>query len=219
MLPLTKSVPKCLLKINGKTILQHQIDILKKCGIENIVIVAGHNSENIERLYGKELKFIFNPFDGVSGMAMSLWLAKDDFDGDVLVIYSDVLFNENIVKKLLNCPGTVSLAVDKNSVDMEAEKVKIKDDSIIEISKTEIAVDEADAEFIGLIKFRKDLKEVVGTELRVLAQDDINSYLIDLIRNIINKGIKIIPCDVTDELWIDIDFPEDLEKAKGLNFI
>ena len=54
MLPLTKNMPKCLLKLNKKTILQHQIDILKKCGIKNIVIITGHHAEKIEKLYGKK---------------------------------------------------------------------------------------------------------------------------------------------------------------------
>lgn len=61
MLPLTKNMPKCLLKINGKTILQHQIDVLKKCGIKEIVIITGHEAEKIEKLYGKNLKYVFNP--------------------------------------------------------------------------------------------------------------------------------------------------------------
>ena len=219
MLPLTKTLPKCLLKIDGKSILQHQIDVLKKCGIKNIVIITGHNIKKIEDSCGKGFKYIFNPFDNVSGMAMSLWLAKDEFNDNVLVIYSDVLFNENLVKKLLGCKGEISLAIDKSSVDMEAAKVKIRNDSVVEISKTNISVENADGEFIGLIKFNKSLKKIVAEELEILARTNINSYLIDLIRNIINRDVKVIPCDITGDLWIDIDFPEDLKKAKELDFV
>jgi choline kinase len=214
MLPLTKDTPKCLLKINDRTILQHQVDVLRKCGIKDIVVVAGHRSEKIEDACGKELKVLFNPFDLVSGMIMSLWIAKDELTDDALVIYSDVLFVEEIIKKLLECKGDVSLAVDGNQVDLEAEKVKIKDGFVTKVSKTNIGIENSDGEFIGLAKFKKKSMEAVIEELDSLARSNINAYLIDLIMKIIDRGVKVSPCDITGKLWLDIDFPEDLENAR-----
>lgn len=219
MLPLTKNIPKCLLKIKEKTILQHQINVLKSCGVKDIVIIIGHGAKEFEELYEKDLKYVFNPFYKVSGMLMSLWVAKAELDDDILLIYSDVLFNEKIIKKLLDCEGDISLAVDKGSVDWEAEKVKIKNGVIVNISKTDIDIGGADGEFIGLIKFKKNLNKVVVEELETLARSNINAYLIDLIKNIITGGAKVLPCDITGELWTDIDFPEDLEKIEELNFV
>jgi choline kinase len=219
MLPLTKDKPKCILEIKGKKILQHQIDVLKKCGVKNIVVITGHEAEKIEKEYGKELNYVFNPFYNVSGMLITLWTARNELDDDILLMYSDILFNEKIIKKILDCEGDIALAVDTSTVDKEAEKVIIENGLILEISKTNFDVKQADAEYIGLAKFSKKGAKILIKEMERAVRKNINTYFIETIKNIINKNIKIMACDITGEKWIDIDFPEDLERAKNLHFV
>ena len=44
----TENLPKCMLNFNGKTLIQHQIDTLRECGITDIIIVKGHVPEKIQ---------------------------------------------------------------------------------------------------------------------------------------------------------------------------
>ncbi|HSO10149.1 MAG TPA: sugar phosphate nucleotidyltransferase, partial [Desulfoprunum sp.] len=50
LLPMTATLPKCLLPVQGKTIIEWQIDELHKCGIDDITVVVGYNADKVENL-------------------------------------------------------------------------------------------------------------------------------------------------------------------------
>ena len=88
LLPLTKDIPQCLLEVNNKTILERQVGTLKKAGIDDIIVITGYLSDKIEKLE-KELgiKTFFNPFYDVSGMALTLWVAKRELENGFIFLY------------------------------------------------------------------------------------------------------------------------------------
>jgi len=102
LLPLTKEIPQCLLKIGKKTILEIQIDNLRKVGIDDIIVITGYFSEKVESLCKKiKTKTLFNPFYDISGTALTLWVAREELKEGFVFLYSDILFDESIVKGLL----------------------------------------------------------------------------------------------------------------------
>lgn len=216
LLPLTKDKPLSLLKINEKTVIEHQIESLKSSGIDEIVVVTGHCAEQLENALGEGVKYIFNPFFRVSGVAMSLWIAKNEMDKDFIFLYGDVLFDKEIVKKLVECEGDICLVVDKKTLDEESEKVKTENGLVTEISKTDIKKEEAYGEFIGLAKFTRNGCKYLIDELDKVAREDINAYFIAVLQKLLKRNIKMTFCEVKNEKWADIDFKEDLEKAKKL---
>src|SRR5215470_17000799 len=98
--------PKCLIKVDDKTILDHQIDGLSRAGIEQIAIVVGYEKEQIIRhVQGRlglsqkpKVDFIENPAFAITNNIYSLWLAQDWIGGDGFVcLNADVILDARIL--------------------------------------------------------------------------------------------------------------------------
>jgi len=212
LLPLTKNMPQSMLKIGKKTILEMQIQNIKKSGIKDIIVVTGHISEKLEKFCEKlGIKTIFNPFYNLSGTALSLWIAKEEMKGGFLFLYSDVLFSPNIINGMLKFNGDICLAIKKGEFREEAEKVSEVDGKIKKISK--IHENKENGEFIGIAKFLDNGAKKLTEELQNVVKKDLNTSFIELIDNLIKKGEIVTVYDIKDSQFIDIDFPEDLKKA------
>lgn len=215
LLPLTKDTPQCLLKVGEKTILELQIQTLKKAGIEEIIVVTGHLSDKVERFCDqKKVKFLYNPFYEVSGMAASLWVAKQEMKDDFIFLYSDILFEATTLEELIKKQTDICLAIKKNGLRDEAEKVTEKDDLITNIGKAKTEKD--NGEFIGLAKFSKSGSEKLIKILDKKVKQNLNTTFIELISELINKEEVVNSCDIKNSNFIDIDFPEQIEEAKKI---
>ena len=214
LLPLTKETPQCLLEVNGKTILEMQIDILKKGGIRDVVVVTGYLSEKVEEFCNKKkIKTLFNPFYDVSGMALTLWVAKEELNDGFVFVYSDILFDSGIVDGILKNKGDICLAINKDGLREEAEKVIEKEGIINKVSKAKMEGE--NGEFIGIAKFSSKGAENVIAEIDAMAKGSLSISFIRVIDRIIADGNKVNAFDIGDSKFIDIDFPDDLKKAEG----
>jgi len=215
LLPFTKDSPQCLLKIGQKTILERQIEFLKKGGIEEITIITGYLSEKIEKISNSlAIKTLFNPFYDVSGMALTLWIAKEELKRGFIFLYSDILLDPKLVKGLLENRGDICLAIKKDGIREEAEKVIEKDGYLESISK--IKRSRENGEFVGIAKFSEIGAKKLIVELDRIAEININSSFIDVIEGLINKNERINTYDIKNMQFVDIDFPADLKKAEEL---
>lgn len=216
LLPLTKDVPQCMLKVGKKTILELQIESLKKAGVEDIIVITGCLSEKLEKFCSKlEIKTLFSPFYEVSGMALSLWVVKDALKNEFIFLYSDVLFEPRIIKELLRNKGDVCLVIKKEIPREEAEKVIEKEEVIKSASKAITGGE--NGEFIGIAKFSSTGTERLIKELEEIARTDLNASFIKVIDSLIKKReIIVTSCNIKNAQFIDIDFPKDLEKAEKL---
>lgn len=216
--PLTNDLPKCLLKLNSITILEHQIKNLKECGIHEIIIVVGHKSNKIKAFLKKDsldIKIIKNKDYFNTNNLFSLWLAKDYFEDGFICINSDVIFDINILKQLLRSEGDICLAVDKKECNAEDMKVKVNDIFIKKIGKR-LDNDEIYGEFIGISKFTK---QGVNSLIQAFSEISLNmikkSYLANIIQKIINDDHKIHMIEINRKFWTEIDFIEDLNEIKS----
>lgn len=217
LLPLTKEIPQPLLKVGKKAILEHQIDLLKHVGVNDIVVITGYLSEQIEIFCkSKNVKTVFNPFYEVSGMALTLWSVKNYIKDDFLFLYSDILFDYKVLVDLMKKDDDICLAIKKNGLREEAEKV-IESDGLIEnVTKSEISGE--NGEFIGLAKFSKQGSVKLLNMLDIVAKINLKARFIDLIDRLIVSGERIAAFDIEKNKFIDIDFSDDLKNAKKLFF-
>jgi choline kinase len=213
--PLTNSTPQPLLKINGKPILDIQIASLKRIGIKEITIITGHLSEKVENHCQKKgINTFFNPFYEVSGTAMTLWIAKQELKNGFLFLYSDVLFDSDIMGGILNSKKDIVLAIKKDGLRDEAEKVNEVNNIIKNLSKNEM--DKVNAEFIGLAKFSKSGAAKLLIEIDKAAKTNLNASFIALINKLIEKNELVTAYDIKEAQFIDVDFPDDLDKANEI---
>jgi len=232
---LTEGKPKGLLEINGKSIIQRQIELFKKYNINDIIIITGpHKEFDISNVtYVEDTNYENHDVLG------SLMAASNFLNGEVLTCYSDVLFNEEILKQILNFNGEIGIPIDldweKNYVDRiqhprsEADNVILKDTTILKIKKN-ISVcnsNEMIGEFLGSIIFSENGSKIFVEKYNELEKTHhgnfhnaislSKAYLTDMIQELINNNVKIEPI-LIDGKWIEIDTPEDLIKAQKLFF-
>src|SRR5262245_978783 len=94
----THDRPKCLLPVGGKTLLDHQLDSLRLCGVTDITIVKGYLAEKIDRP-GTTTRL--NDEYANNNILCSLFYAEDQLQGDVIVSYSDIFYGPRVVTELL----------------------------------------------------------------------------------------------------------------------
>ena len=166
-------------------------------------------------------------------------VASNFLNGEVLTCYSDVLFNEEILKQILNFNGEIGIPIDldweKNYVGRiqhpksEADNVILKDTAILEIRKNipNCNSNEVIGEFLGPIIFSENGAKIFVekyNKLKKTHQGNFHNaislskaYLTDMIQELINNNIKIEPILIHGK-WMEIDTPEDLRKAQKLFF-
>lgn len=103
--PLTDCVPKPLIKVGDKTLLDYQLESLVKHGIDRVIITTGpfkeKLKEHVQRNYDIKVQFIHNPRYETTNYIYSLWLTKDLIDSDVLLLHGDLLFDDILIGKLI----------------------------------------------------------------------------------------------------------------------
>ena len=111
MKDLAADLPIAMLDINGKPLLQHQLEALNAAGVRDVTVVGGYKREKI-RLEG--VRLACNEDWQKTGDMHSILCGAGDEDADTLIAYSDVLFDRETVRKLLSCDADVTLLVDSS---------------------------------------------------------------------------------------------------------
>ena len=106
---LTKKIPKSLIDINGKSILKRQIESLQSKGITEIIIVTGPNHE---KFLEKKLKYVKDNFYENHEQLGSLMEARNFFNDELLILFSDVLFDNQVISKIIDSDSDFNIAVD-----------------------------------------------------------------------------------------------------------
>jgi choline kinase len=112
--PLTDSTPKCLVKVNEISILERLMDSLRLYGFNRLVVVVGHQSEAIKRFLGSsyagiEITYIASPVYKTTNNIYSLWLAGKVIDEPFLLLESDLVFQPELLKPMLQ-PDRIAIS-------------------------------------------------------------------------------------------------------------
>ena len=93
MYPVTLTKPKCLLELEpGKTIIKHQINMLQRCGVKDVIVITGYLKEQIKESLKDTVRYReFNDFSKYNNLH-TLYSIKDELDDDFVCLYSDVVF-------------------------------------------------------------------------------------------------------------------------------
>ena len=213
--------PKCFTKVFQKTLLEHLSINFRK--FEKTFIIVGYKSYLFKKLKFKNFRIIINKNYRSSNMVQSLYCAKKLIKKDVVIVYSDIIFDPKIIDKLISKKNS-SLALKKNWLSIWKKRMNIKeifkDAENIEFSKTKIlAIGQKiktlpKAQFMGLIKLKKkDYNLSMKFYEKIKNPNiDMTSFLDLLIKN------KIIDLNyfLTKKFWYEIDTPSDLISLKKM---
>ncbi len=214
--PYTKKTPKALLKINKKTILEHQLDNLKYAGITDVVVVTGYKKEQIENS-APNARFVYNENYVTTNSLYSLWIAKEELNDTFIYLHSDILFDKTILDGLIDAEGDFIISVEKKHCSDEDMKVKTENNSVKLIGKS-IPPGEAFGEFTGIARFSKrGAEELVKALNKIMLREDADYTLwFESVLNwLIEDDFEVKIVETQGKNWIEIDFTEDLEKARN----
>lgn len=231
LLHLTSNTPKCKIKVYGKPIIEHQLDVLRSLGITDISIVKGFLSEQIDY---PGTKSYYNEDYRHNGTLSSFFYADNELNDDVIVTYGDIIFEKDIIEELIYDKSHISMLVGedwekaylirKDSPLEEVEKVIFDNGKVKKIGK-HLASEEANGEFTGIAKFTKKgtaiLKEVYYDALNrntnapfQNASSIKTAHLTDIFQELIYRGYDVTAVHVKGG-WIEIDTLGDLKRAGG----
>jgi len=215
--PLTKNTPKSLLDIGGGlTVLESQLENIKKAGVEKVVLVVGYRAEQIEAkivsIEGMEFSVVYNPFYEISNNLVSAWMAREHMTDDFVLLNGDDVFDASVLEGLLQEPGLITMVIDrKERYDEDDMKVKIEGDRVVRVSKL-IKPDDADGESIGMILFRGKGCEVMKKTLdRMVRYPHYRKvFYLEALQKIMDEGFPVHFMECGEDQWAEIDFHPDL---------
>ncbi len=197
MFPYTYDKPKCLLDIGNISILEHQINHIRDCGISEVVVVVGFGFERVEeflRSYdglGMRINTLYTPFYQSTNSLVSLWIARSEFDEDMVVMNGDDIYEIGVLDKALSVRDEkICLPIKRRPrYEREDMKVVVHDNRITKISKN-ISNGETSAESVGIRVFRDTgvelLRRAVEEEMRNPGAE--GKWYISSIHRLISKG-------------------------------
>lgn len=229
--PLTDAMPKCLLKVGGKTLIERTIENILAAGIKEIAIVVGHQAEMIreftkQRFPQQKIRFILNPNYAKTNNAYSLLLARrfmEDLDEkvrcDLLLLDSDIIFSNKLLPHLLDIAENNKIAV-RISGEHNEEEIQVEmnsDKNIKFIGKRPVLI-KAPCESIGIELFSVEtaarLFDVL--ERRIRKGIGRSEFYEAAFQEMIDNDVILKAVDVSAFPAIEIDTPEDLELAGRL---
>ena len=122
--PLTRTRPKCLVHVAGRPMMEYQLDSLRRAGVENCTIVVGYMADAVRGYFGSDyrgvsLSYVENTIYASTNNLYSFWLARAEFDDDVLLLEADLVFDDLLVRELvLMDQGNVAI-VDRFQSNMD----------------------------------------------------------------------------------------------------
>ena len=227
----TENLPKCMLDFGGKTLLQRQLDSYKKNNISDISLIRGYKKEKINY---KGIKYFENNDYKNNNILNSIFYAEKIINGNIIISYSDILFDPSVVERTLKSDHDISVVVDidwrgyyvgrKDHPISEAENVIFNSNNEVEkIGKINTGNEEVHGEFIGMIKLSNRGTEIFKEHFQRLKKIYWNkpfqrakifqkAYLTDFIQELVDIGIKV-HCVIIESGWKEIDTVEDYKKA------
>jgi len=223
-----EELPKALLKFDGQTLLHRHIDILHACGVSELALVVGHRKEELlaEAMQVAPEGFVttyFNPRYR-EGPMLSLACGEPVMRSgdDVIFMDADVLYHPDLLARLVRSEHASCFVMDRQfqSTD-DFVKVCLSKGRVVDFGKQIGETFDTVGEWPGFLKMSSDVAgKIADAANETIASGKIEGAYERAMRQVLVSepagtfGVE----DITGTPWIEIDYPEDLEKAKGKVF-
>lgn len=226
---LTSDRTKCMVEVNGTTLIERLLTQLSDFNLERIVIVIGYQGDKVVELIGDEYKgtkivYVINPIYNTTNNIYSLYLAKDYLlEDDTLLFESDLILEKNIINKLIDNTYPNLALVDKYQSWMDGTVVTIDDDNNIEsfVPKNNFKFEYIPRYYktVNVYKFSKEFSDshyvpFLIAYSKALGNNEYYEQVLRVITLLEKPNIKALP--LGGEVWYEIDDIQDLDNAETL---
>lgn len=228
--PISDNIPKCLVPLGGITLLDFQFQALRSAGIEDMVLVTGCHAEKLKNY----ARTVHNPNYKTTNMVHSLFCAREEFRGDLLVLYSDIVYAPDIIQKMSHAQSSVSVAIDTDWLRLwkmrmtdplsDAESLRLNArQEIVDIGRKPKSLSDIEGQYMGIIRIaQKAIPNLIHfyDSLDKTAKYDGRSfdqmYMTTFLRL---YGEQVSPLKAVEVSggWLEIDTLDDLNAYKSLN--
>ncbi len=214
----TQGKPKCLVEIGGRTLLSRHVECLNQLGVHPIVLVVGFAQDQIRDAMAaespsQEIRWVVND-QFIRGSIISLWLAREEMDDDVVLMDADVFYAPEILARLVRSSQSSALLIDE-TVTQESEECMVvaQGGRVFSLSKT-LPVDYEEAgEGIGFLKVQKrDVPALLRSVQSYIDADKLDMEYEDALTAFF-QDVPVGYEKIGGLPWIEIDFPEDIDRA------
>lgn len=228
--PLTNDRPKGMVAINGRTIIERQIELFHRVGIKHVSIVKGFCAESVPD-YGA--RHYLNPEYATTNMVYSLFAAAEELAGGTVVVsYGDIVYSEEVLRTLLGVDAPVAVAVDREWKAYFAQRFEDPFDDaeslimdaaggIRSIGQSRPAPTDVQAQYIGLIKFQEAGLTLIRQLYETYSKTETalgwgrpwrKAFMTDLLQELVNRGERVIAAPISGG-WCEVDSAKDFEIA------
>lgn len=218
----TKVLPKCLAKFRGKTLLEHQLEAIRRANIAEIGVITGYHAEEI-RNRQPNLTYFHNEDWENTNMVATMLKAKDWLENDDCVIsYADIVYESSAVTTLAGVQSDISLIYytkflelwqkrfDNPLDDLETFKLDAEG-NLKEIGKKPQTLEEIEGQYMGLLKFTPKGWAEIARHLKGDLPKPVEKIdMTGLLSHLLTKNVKIRAV-AYDGLWLEVDSERDLE--------
>ena len=223
----TKDNTKCMLEINNVSLIKHTLEKLNNVGVRKLILVVGYKKDNLIQHVGDKYKdidieYVENPIYDQTNNIYSLYLAKDKLEqDDTILLESDLIFEEEVLQRLLDDERRSLAVVDKYQLWMDGTAVTLdSDDSILNFfTKKTFRFQDVNEYYktVNIYKFSKEFSQksyIPFLEAYSKAMGD-NEYYESVLRVItILEGQELRVMRLNGERWYEIDDVQDKHNAE-----
>ena len=227
---LTKGNTKCMVEVNGVSLIDRALGQLASLDLNRVVIVVGYEGKKLMDYIGNrydgrlKIEYIENPIYDKTNNIYSLALAKEKLlEDDTLLIESDLIFDDRMFPIIVNNPYPNLALVAKYETWMDGTMVRIDDDNNIVDFISKKAFKYSDVDFyyktVNVYKFSRDFMEhkylpFLEAYCSALGNNEYYEQVLRVICMLDNSELKALP--ITDEKWYEIDDIQDLDIASAI---
>lgn len=237
--PLTDHCPKCMVEVNGRSIIERQLDTMHMCGIrdQDITIIAGYENQALkEKFKDTRMQIIVNADYEHTNMVCSLMCARELMvsEKDILISYGDIIYNEEVLKQILASQENMSVVVDdgwydywsarcENPLDDAETLMFDEEDYLTEIGQKTTDLSKVQSQYIGLMRFQNQGLQAMlelsaeakqrseqGEALWRTNRSYEKMYMTDLLQGLIDEKQKLKAVHIKRG-WFEIDDCDDLK--------
>lgn len=210
--------PKALLEVGGETLIARLVRQLREGGVAKIVIVVGHRGELIEQELDSVpgVSFLHNP-EYRRGAILSLWTAREHLGGPALVMDADVFLPSEMMLRLLRSTNENCFLLDGSaSATGEEQMLHVRNGRVTDIARKPRGEYDLLGESVGFLRLGADgarvLRELLDARVAAGVKDIEHEEVYPELLSRVVTGFE----RVDDLDWTEIDFPEDLERARAM---
>lgn len=214
---------KCLLDLHGRPLLHRQIALLRGAGVDDIVVVTGHDGERVRAALPPRVTSAhydrYAETNNLGTLAAHAALLDVEPSGAVLIVFADVLVTASALARLVAATTPVALLVDMHARRPGTMRVRLDEASVMDVGP-HIPVAEGDGNFVGLARLSAVGAATVAAEVVALAAsgEHNDDYWTAALPRLSARGQSVQGIDVAGDPWLEVDTPADLDAARSTSF-